>query len=1239
MPDIPLESNIEAVEIEEHVKASYLDYAMSVIVGRALPDVRDGLKPVHRRILHSMNQNGVRPGTPYRKSARVVGDVVGKYHPHSPEAVYDALARMAQTFAMRAPLVDGKGNFGSVDGDRPGAMRYCVTGDTLVRTPGATIRIDQIVRDVAPDSEHEIDLKVLDHRGEPVRATRLFHSGRHRTITLTTREGFKLTGTPNHPVLCLSAPAGVPLPQWKLLSELNAGDRVIMNRVQATGTDVLSEHEWSLAMLAGAFVSEGWISRDRAGFNNVDETFFAEVLEAYDRVVGGPRYVYRRRIASGSVLHELDVQDVDALLGSPLGEMVGLRSAEKRIPEFVRAGSPDVKAAFLQALFEGDGSSSALPRNSIQVSYSTRSEELAGEVQVLLMEFGIVARRSLSAKGEHKVYIGNRRDARLFATRVGFRGRKQAKLLAELEAVGDRLTQRSTDLVPFLSDYVRADGASAEDRRWLQKHSIDRIEHWERLADEILGHITNPEVRSVIEPLVDGRWYFAEVASIADAGERDVYSLRVDSDAHAFLTNGFVSHNTECRLDRLAMELLAGIDEETVDLIPNYDNSEEEPLVLPARFPNLLVNGSAGIAVGMATNIPPHNLGEVIDATVAMIDNPDITAEELLKFIKGPDFPSGALILGKQGIREALLTGKGSVRTRATCTIEEGRGDRQQIVVTELPYMVSGDRVLEKIAQLVDAKVVTGIPRTPDALKNESKDTVRLVIRLTKDAIPQVVLNNLYKHTQLQDSFAVNMLALVDGKLPRVLNVQEVLGHYIDHQVDVVTRRTKHRLRVAEERAHILEGLLTAINNIDEVIRIIRAAESAEVARTQLMESFDLSEIQATAILDMQLRRLAALERQKVQDEYDEKIALIKELKAILADPKKVLAIIKDELSKIREKFAEPRRTQIVADQADLEAEDLIADDDAVVTITRSGYIKRVPLSVYRTQGRGGKGIRGARAKEGDIIAHLLTTTNHAYVLFFSNKGKVYRIKAHEIPEKDRTARGVSIKNLLPLGPEDAIAAVIDTRDYETHKYLVIVTRQGVIKKTAFSAYDSSRRDGIIAVKLREGDEVVTVRATSGEDELIIVSRKGMAIVFPEAEVRPMGRDATGVRGMKVAAEDQVESFAVVDPNAELLVVTDAGYGKRTLLDKYPRQHRGGKGVKTAKLTARRGFVAGAEVVRPGHEVFLISSAGQVIRVACKDISRQGRDTTGVRVMRLEKQEELVALARVVTEEEEPPAA
>ncbi|GAC1361913.1 MAG: DNA gyrase subunit A [Actinomycetota bacterium] len=725
---------------------------------------------------------------------------------------------------------------------------------------------------------------------------------------------------------------------------------------------------------------------------------------------------------------------------------------------------------------------------------------------------------------------------------------------------------------------------------------------------------------------------------------------------------------TECRLSPLAMELLRDIKEETVDFIPNYDGRETEPVVLPARFPNLLVNGSTGIAVGMATNIPPHNLGEVIDATVALIDNPDLVGEDLMQIIRGPDFPGGGSILGRAGIKDAYETGRGSIRVRGKAEIEEHKRG-QRIVITGLPYMVSGDRLLEKIKELVDAKRITGI----SGGRNESsRKGMRIIVDLKRDAIPQVVLNNLYKFTQLQDSFGMNMLALVDG-VPRTLPLVEILRAYLAHQVEVITRRTRFRLRKAEERMHILAGLLVALDHLDEVITLIREAPSAEEARGQLMQrpwpispqsreilaratstladsisldeepagahaaasipqpdgTYRLSETQATAILDMMLRRLAGLERQKLRDEATELAGTIADLRAILASPARVRSVIKEELLEIRGKFANPRRTQIVGDEGVFDIEDLIPDEDVVITITRSGYIKRTKSAIYKIQGRGGKGVIGAKPKEGDIVSQVLTTTNHAFLLVFSSRGKVYRIKAHEVPEKERTSRGISIRNILPFTPEESVAAVIDTRDFETHKYLVIATKKGIIKKTEFNAYNTSRRDGIIALTLREDDEVEMVKATSGDDELIMVSRKAMAIRFAETDVRPMGRTAGGVIAMRLEPEDVVVDFDVVDPNAELLLVTDGGYGKRTLLSHFRAQQRGGKGLIAAKLPGRRGVVAGAYVVRPGNEVFLIASDGQVIKMAAKDISRQGRDTTGVRVMRMDPGVSLVGLAPV----------
>jgi DNA gyrase subunit A len=810
-PGGPTGSRIEAVEIEEELQRSYLDYAMSVIVGRALPDVRDGLKPVHRRILYSMYEGGMRAGTQYRKSAAAVGDVMKKYHPHGDSAIYDALVRMGQAWAIRYPLIDGHGNFGSVDGDSPAAMRY-----------------------------------------------------------------------------------------------------------------------------------------------------------------------------------------------------------------------------------------------------------------------------------------------------------------------------------------------------------------------------------------------------------------------------------TEARLSQLAMELLRDIEEETVDFVDNYDGQEEEPVVLPSRFPNLLVNGSSGIAVGMATNVPPHNLREVIDAVIATIADPDITLDELMRIVPGPDFPTGAIVLGSEGIRSAYESGRGSIRMRAVTDIEEdAKGGR--IVVTELPYQVNKANLAIKIAELAGAKRIAGIR---DVRDESSRQGMRLVIELRRDANSQVVLNQLFKMTQLQDTFGVINLALVDG-VPRTLSLKETIAAYLAHQVDIVTRRTTYRLRKAEERAHVLEGLIVALDNLDAVIELIRRSESADAALVELQARFELSEVQARAILDMQLRRLAALERQRILDEFAELRERIRDLRDILARPERVRDIITGELEELRDKYGDERRTVLVPDESELELEDLIAEEEVVVTLTRAGYVKRVKTSEYRTQRRGGRGIAGTALKEDDIVRDLFVTTTHHWLLFFTNQGRVYRIRAWQIPEKARTARGTYVANVegLAFEPEERVAAVVDLMSFEhpdgEPRYLMFATKQGMVKRTALVEYDSPR-SVLIAINLRDRDELIGVAVTSGQDQILLVSRLGQAIRFAETDARPMGRDTTGVIGMNLAASDEVLAMTTAVPDGQLLVVTEEGFGKRTPLERYPTQRRGGKGVITAKLTEARGGLAGALVAAFEQEIFLITDTGTIIRMDVKDIRPTGRATQGVRVMKPSQGAKVAALAPVI---------
>jgi DNA gyrase subunit A len=1231
---------IEPVGLEVEMQRSYLDYAMSVIVGRALPDVRDGLKPVHRKILYAMFDSGYRPDRGYVKCSRVVGDVMGQFHPHGDSAIYDALVRMAQPWSLRYPLVDGNGNFGSPGNDPAAAMRYCLTGDTRIRTSAGSIRIDQVVPGAAPSSETDIELKVRDRNGDLVRASKFFHSGEHPTRRLRTREGYELTGTHNHPVLCLVAVAGVPTLLWKLLAEISPGDRVVLQRTvpDEIGYPMLEHVE--AAVLAGAFVSEGWVSEGRAGFNNTDREFFVRVLAAYDLAVGGPRYVSQRTIASGSVLHELDLQDLTALRASVLGELAGARSAAKFVPEFVWQGPAAIKRAFLQALFEGDGSSSLLPRNTIQISYSTRSDRLAREVQQLLLEFGVISKQCRYDNGEIKVVVTNRRDARIFAAQVGFLGRKQAKLESELASVPATSTALSTDHVPFVADFVRAHGATRwTERDWLRRHNVDRIERWERDRTEIAARITEADVLDLVEPLVDGRFYYAEVGSVEDAGVQPVYSIRVDTDDHSFVSDGFVSHNTECKLDPLAMEMLRDIDEDTVDLQDNYDGRAKEPTILPSRIPNLLINGSEGIAVGMATKIPPHNLREIGAAVQWCLEHPEedeaTTLDALLGIVKGPDFPTHGLIVGTQAIQDAYRTGRGSIRMRAVVEVEEDKRGRPCLVVSELPYQVNPDNLAERIAELIKEGKLGGIADIRD--ESSGRTGMRIVLVLKRDAVAKVVLNNLYKHTQLQETFGANMLALVDG-VPRTLNLAQFIRYYVEHQIEVIRRRTAFRLRKAEERAHILRGLSKALDALDEVIALIRRSPTVEDARQGLIQLLTIDEIQATAILDMQLRRLAALERQRILDDLAKLEIEIADLKDILEKPERQRRIVSEELGEIVAKWGDDRRTQIVPFDGEVSMEDLIAREDVVVTITRTGYAKRTKVDLYRSQRRGGKGVSGATLRQDDIVSHFFVCSTHDWILFFTNKGRVYRAKAYELPEASRVAKGQHVANLLAFQPEEQIAQIIEIPNYQVAPYLVLATKNGLVKKTKLEEFDSNRSGGVIAINLRDEDELVGAVLCSPEDDLLLVSKNAQAIRFNATDeaLRPMGRATTGVIGMRFSDEDELLAMEVVREGMDVLVATNGGYAKRTPIEEYPVQGRGGKGVLTAKITERRGGLVGAAVISPDDELFAITSNGGVIRTPVKPVRRtRDRNTMGVKLMDLPDGVTIVAIARNADEPDE----
>jgi len=1247
-------------EIEEEIKDSYISYAMSVIVGRALPDVRDGLKPVHRRILYAMRELGLDPGKPYKKCARIVGEVLGKYHPHGDVAVYDALVRMVQDFSMRYPLVDGQGNFGSVDGDAAAAMRYCVTGDTLVVTERGLVPI----KDLSEAGQEDVRIAVLSLDRKIHSASKWFDSGEHPTLKITTGRGFSLRGSHNHPILTWTADAAAGRPgfRWKLLNQLRTGDMAVIERtadllwptayvpVKSSWPDLGSrrveaktlpdELNEDMAFILGALIAEGTVKEREIEFCNSDVQF----LEAFDlrwrrafpdcrlhRFTKSPSS-YGKIPYSTREIHSTRVIGFLRLLG-----LAPVRSREKAIPKLVLQSPPSVAAAFLRAYFEGDGSISFSGEKMVELSCVSMSETLIDQIQILLLRFGIASTKRFDRyKRIHKLYIRGLENYRLFQAQVGFVSPRKNQKLA-LAFADYHKDFSSTDFVPFISHFVRSHLDRKlrwrGEREFVLKHNFDRYANLEKHSSRVAATMepdARPAASALFGDLLETQYLFDPVVKIEDGGMARVYSLKVESSCHSFVANGFINHNTEARIARIAEELLADIDKETVDFGPNFDGSLTEPKVLPSRLPNLLVNGSSGIAVGMATNIPPHNLGEVADAVCALIDNQDITVAELTKHVRGPDFPTGAIICGREGIKDAYQNGRGSLRIRARVQVEQLKGNRQALVIVELPYQVNKANLLENIAKLVQDKNLEGI----SDLRDESdKDGMRVVIELKRNANDQVVLNQLYKHTQMETTFGIIMLALVDGR-PRVLGLKPLLQAFLEHRKEIIIRRTKYELAKAKERAHILEGLKIALAHLDDIIKTIRQSKSPAEAKESLMKKFKLSDRQAQAILEMQLQRLTALEREKIEAEYLELIKKIAYYEMLLKSEQKILELIKAELQDVKKRFADPRRTEIVGEAKDLKIEDLIAEEDVVITISHAGYIKRLLVSAYRRQRRGGVGVTGMETKEEDFVEHLFVATTHEYLIFFTNQGRAYWLKVHEVPQASRYAKGTAIVNLIGLQKDERLSTFVAVKSFDADKFLVLATKQGTIKKTSLSEFDNPRKVGIIAITLEQGDEVIQAHITNGKHELLLLTKRGQAIRFPEEQVREVGRSARGVRGISLGKGDQVLGCELVKADAALLTVTSLGFGKRTKATEYRTQSRGGKGIINIKVSKKTGEIVGTKTVTDQDDVMLITQAGMIVRCRVKDVRVTGRNTQGVRLMKMQDKDEVTSLASVAHQED-----
>jgi DNA gyrase subunit A len=1213
--------------LKTEIEDSYLEYAYSVIHSRALPDARDGLKPVHRRILYSMNENGYRPTHAYVKSSRVVGDVMGKYHPHGDTAIYDAMVRLAQDFSMNAPLVDGHGNFGSPD-DGPAASRYCVVGDTRIRlADGSSPRIADVV-DLPPDSEADADFEVLDKDGKAVRVTKVFNSGVHPTLRVTSKSGFSLRGSENHLVLCLEAPMGVPLFQWRQLDEVRPGMVVCIAR-NAWMQVVPTAREYMLGVLGGAWVSEGWASDTRAGFNNTDEHFFGEVLHAYDQVVGGSRYVSARRTrVDRKRIHEMDIQQggMAAFRDSPLGELIGHKARDKFVPEFVWSGGWGVKRAFLMALFEGDGGP-RVAHDGFTVHYSTYSARLAAEVQELLAEFGVIAthRTYTRASGsiEHRLVVSGLRNVRAYTERVGFLRTKQAKLQQLLRRSPLRAHRLSQDTVPFVADYVRSTldfDRRGSGRKWLTQHNFDRVERWETERLRIIDRIKDPEILATILPVMDSGYRFEEVVEVEACEPAEVYSVRVASEDHSFVAGGFINHNTESRLSSEAMLLVGELGEDTVDFRPNYDGSLDEPSVLPAAFPNLLVNGTSGIAVGMATNMIPHNLAEVIGAARWLIHHPDASLDKLMEFVPGPDLPTGGMLLGLDEVRRAYETGRGVVRMRAKVEIGplEGSRGRQAITIVELPYAVGPEKIIEKITdEVTKSKRLTGIADVKDLTDRENG--TRVVIECKVGVNPQALLADLYRLTPMEQSFGINNLVLVDGQ-PQTLGLKALLEVFLRHRYEVVTRRTRFRRRKREERLHLVEGLLIALLNIDKVIRLIRASDDAAAAKEGLMTRFKLSEIQATYILDTPLRRLTKYDKLELEQEQDRLRNEIAELTKILENEAVLKKLVSSELAKVAKDLGAERRTALIdGDLKEVLAASKpagpleVADDPCQVILSATGLVARTAAeSEEATEARR----RSGRAKH-DTVAAVVHTTARGQVLLVTSRGRAFKTDVLPLPVLPEAAGTVSLRGgmaaseLVPLEKGEKVVGIAPLGERaEGSPGLALGTKHGVVK--ICSPEWPVRSEEFEVISLKDGDEVIGASwLHDGAETLVFLSSDSSLLRYSASAVRPQGVKGGGMAGINLAAGTEAVFFAAVrtddNDHGEPMVVTCTGQSvKVTPFTVYPAKGRATGGVRTHRfLKGEQRLVLGWVGPRPAGA----SNTGSSVELPEPDTRRDGSGT------------------------------
>ena len=1233
--------NIEKVYIEDEIKSSYLDYSMSVIVSRALPDARDGLKPVHRRILYAMDEMGMTSKSPFKKSARIVGDVLGKYHPHGDSSVYGALVRLAQDFNMRYQLIDGHGNFGSVDGDEAAAMRYCVSKETLINTNKGVISIGKLNgTETELNTDNEIDIKVNSMNNKVNTSKVLFNSGIHKIYEVKTEAGFSVKATSNHPLLILTTDENKkPVYVWKTVKNLKEGDYAVINTSpNQLNSNIDLIEEWEAEFL-GALVSEGYISSIdnqhpyyRVGFSNLDKKM-SEVFKT-----GLKKYLERVKSSSKITVNIKEVEEIYTHSKDLYDYLINERqfyfgSDKKEIPNVVLQSSWNIQNIFLKYLYEGDGGISN-PEKSI--TYTSQSVKLLKQIQIVLANKGIFSYIGTcpdkrNKKPCYKLYIKEKYNIKRFVELIGFVSERKQNSLKELVEWYEKHDTGVSmkNYVPFITEYIRGKYKS----KFLEKHNFDRYNKYQENREEI-KEIVSKEDFKLMEDLCSRNYSFQKITSIEYAGKEPVYSIKVESDCHSFTANGFINHNTEARMGKITEELLEDINKDTIDYRKNFDETLDEPTVLPAKLPNLLLNGSNGIAVGMATNIPPHNLAELSKAIITTIDKPEITSEQLMKYIPGPDFPTGGIINGRKGIHNAYTTGRGKIKVRGKVEIEKTKTGREYIIITELPYQVNKARLVEKIAMLVREKKLDGIV---DLRDESDREGIRVVIKLKKDVPAELMVNMLYKYTELQSTFGIIMLALVNN-VPKVLNLKEIIEIYLKHRFEIVTRRTEFELRKAKNRQHILEGFLKALDNINEVIQLIRGSKSSETARASLQEKFEFSELQAKAILDMKLQRLTGLEREKLEDEYSEILKNIEYYELLLSDEKEIYKVIRSEVKELKSKYKDERRTEIIDEQLEIGLEDLIKDEESIISVTHKGYMKRVPADTYKTQNRKGVGVNAAQITEDDFIESMYNARNHDTILFFTTLGRVYAKKVYEIPQAGRNARGKLIENIIKLSKGEKISSMMPVRDFDENSKIMFLTKKGIISRVNLDNFKNVLSNGKKAIKIRKDDSLLFAKSYDGSEEsqVFIATYNGIATRFSADLVRTSTTYSSGVKGISLKDGDKIVSLEIVKPEDIILTVSENGYGKRIAVEEYRETSRGNIGVTNAKTDEETGNVLGSFKVDENDEVALISNVGKIIKIKASDVNIfKGRGTKGIKLMKLEKNEKIADAVKIAPETEE----